>query len=235
MIIFYLKCAHQMVLYNEQQSLKLEIDSERIASLPILQYDHTIHVIKTPEDAEMAIDLLHKESVLGFDTESRPAFKKGESYPISIVQLATQKAAYIFQISLIGSLQPLHSLLSSRDILKIGVAIREDLKRLYSFSPLDLAGFIELTHLSTQLGIQQTGLRNLVGILLEKRICKGSQRSNWSNPTLTQKQLNYAAIDAWVCREIYFNLLERLEQLSISPNCKKISYPSPTKQATKPQ
>lgn len=207
-----------MTFPNSQQTLQLEIAPEVISQLPTLEYNHGIHIIKSLAEAKKAIEVLQKEPILGFDTESRPSFKKGENYPISIVQLATENAAYIFQISLIGSLQPLEPIFCSSEVLKIGIAIREDLRRLYELSPLNLNGFVELTHLSTQLGIKQTGLRNLVAILLGKRICKGPQRSNWSNPVLTQRQLIYAAIDAWACRILYLNILGRLEQLSLLPN-----------------
>jgi len=223
-----------MPFRNTQQALQLEIDPEVVSRLPILEYNHSIHIIKSLKEAEKAIKLLQKEPILGFDTESRPAFKKGENYPISIVQLATEKAAYIFQISLIGSLQPLEPILYSHETLKIGIAIRDDLQRLYDLSPINLNGFVELTHLSTQLGIKQTGLRNLVAILLEKRICKRAQRSNWSNAFLTRKQLIYAAIDAWACREIYLNLLTRLQHHSLTPSHKKITFPF-TKRSSKQQ
>jgi len=184
------------------------ITKEAINKLPIKRYDGLIRLINNDKDTEAAVETLSLESVLGFDTESRPTFHKGESYPPSLVQLAGSKEVYLFQIGQLESLKPLKRLLTNPDVLKVGVAIHDDIKKLQELTPFDPKGFIELSSLTQRCGIINTGLRNLAGIMLNFRVSKGSQVTNWARQQLTKPQIIYAATDAWVSLQIYLRLAE---------------------------
>jgi len=159
-----------------------------------------------------AIRALNIEKVLGFDTETRPAFNKGESYPPSIIQLAASDAVYIFQLGHIHSYGPLAGILSSKKVLKAGIAVNEDINKLGTVFSFEPSGFVELATMATKAGIKHMGLRGLAALLFGFRISKQKQCSRWDTPALSHEQLVYAATDAWICREMYFALLSTLRE-----------------------
>ncbi|MFH0909586.1 MAG: 3'-5' exonuclease [bacterium] len=161
----------------------------------------------TQQDEQAAAEALRSETVLGFDTESRPAFVSGVVHPTALVQLAGSKAVYIFHLNKLDHLESILTLFSDPGVTKAGIALADDLKKLRStYKDFEPAGFVEIGHLSRTAGIKQTGLRSLAGMLLGFRISKREQRSNWGAETLTPSQLRYAATDAWASREIYLKL-----------------------------
>ncbi len=171
-----------------------------------MSYDGQIHVVDSDDLMHAAAQALKDEKVLGFDTETRPAFKVGEAYPPALVQLAASGSVYVFQLRHITSYGPLARIMADKHVLKAGIAVRDDiinLDKLFSFKP---AGFLELAEVSARLGIKNAGLRGLAALLFGFRISKHAKISRWDAPKLTHEQLVYAATDAWICREIYFAL-----------------------------
>ena len=171
-------------------------------------------------DAKMraAVRSLGREKVLGFDTETRPAFKKGESYPSSLLQLAAGDGVYIFQIGRINSHKPLAGILADQNVLKTGIRVSDDIKKLNDVLPFEPSGFIELAGMAAKAGIKNAGIRGLAALLFGFRISKQTQCSRWDAPTLAHAQIVYAATDAWICREIYFALLGILSGKRKFPN-----------------
>jgi ribonuclease D len=186
-----------MALYKNKLS-KTEINS-----LPLRYYNGAIHIIQTAEQAKDACAILIKEKVLGFDTETRPAFKKGQSYLPSLLQLAGTKVVYLFQLSQCGLTDSIIILLSNVNIIKSGVAINQDLTELQQILNFEPAGFVDLGDIARSKGLPHHGLRGLAAYLLKFRISKSGRTSNWSANQLTKKQIKYAATDAWVGRELY--------------------------------
>jgi len=179
---------------------------EQIIAHPLRKYQGRIHVIRRSEEIEPAVGQLEKETVLGFDTETRPTFRAGQSYPPAVLQLAAEQAAYVFQLQHCRLSEALCRLLANPHITKVGVAWDRDvqeLKKLASFTP---AGFVDLGELAQQAGCPHRGLRGLAAQLLGFRVSKRSQTSNWAQATLTRAQIEYAATDAWVARELYQKL-----------------------------
>ncbi len=179
---------------------------EEINDLPLQCWEGPIQVISEPGDVTRAIERLQTEPVLGFDTETRPAFKKGQSYPPALLQLATAEEVFLFQLAPLGLPEGLCDILADPAIVKTGVSLAYDLRELNKISPFDAQGFIDLGHEAKQLGIHNHGLRGLCAVLLGFRISKSSQTSNWSKKNLTPAQMKYAATDAWVGKELYFKL-----------------------------
>lgn len=182
---------------------KKHITKAEINELPIRQYEGVIHLCKTAEKAEAAAAKLLQEKILGFDTETRPAFRKGECYDPSLLQLATNESVYLFQIQLCGLTPTLLKVLSSPDILKVGVALDRDVRELQAMATFEPSGFIELSNYAKQAKIKNLGLRGLTAILFGFRVSKREQVSNWARRDLTESQQTYAATDAWLGRKIY--------------------------------
>lgn len=180
-----------------------KISKAEINELPLIQWEGEIRILNTLEEMQEATEALQSCSHLGFDTETRPTFKKGQYYPPALIQLATEDCVYLFRISKIDTLDPVLPILESEDILKTGVAIKDDVKELRTMQDFEPRGFVEIANITVKLGYENRGLRALAGLLLGGRISKGAQVSNWARDELDQKQIRYAATDAWISREIY--------------------------------
>lgn len=180
-----------------------KISKAEINDLPLIAWEGEIQILETIETMEAAVAELMNESHLGFDTETRPSFKKGEYYPPALIQLATEHCVYLFRISKTESFEPLLPILESSEILKTGVAIKDDVKELRAMDEFTPGGFVEIADITLKLGYENRGLRALAGLLLEGRISKAAQVSNWARAELDDKQIRYAATDAWISREIY--------------------------------
>jgi ribonuclease D len=193
---------------GDQPGSANRLTRDEINACPLVTWDGPIHVIRNQEELPGAIGQLALENLLGFDTETRPAFRKGESYPPSLLQLAGDRAVFIFQLQYLGLPEPLRQLLARPEIVKAGVAPAHDLRELQKLAPFQPAGFVDLGRLAKQAGIQNHGLRGLAAVMLGRRISKGVQTSNWAQANLTRQQLRYAATDAWLGRELYRRLQE---------------------------
>ncbi len=181
------------------------ISREDMANLPIRRYEGEVRLIATAEALALEHDAILRERVLGLDTETRPAFRKGERYAPSLLQLAGDAAAWIFQLQRFDASGFLKSLLEG-PIVKAGVGIGDDLRLLQALFPFEASAVVEVGTLARGRGIEQTGLRNLAGIVLGMRIPKGKRTSNWAAARLTPQQISYAAMDAWVARALYLAL-----------------------------
>ncbi len=188
---------------------KKHISKAEINELPMKAYDGPIHLYNTEAEADAAAAKLLNENLLGFDTETRPAFRKGESYDPSLLQLATADAVYLFQIQRCGLTPNLIKVLSSPNIIKAGVALERDVVELQALAVFDDNGFVELATSAKKARIKNLGLRGLTAILFGFRISKKEQVSNWAREELTQSQKVYAATDAWLGRKIYLAFKEQ--------------------------
>ncbi|MBI1964726.1 MAG: 3'-5' exonuclease domain-containing protein 2 [Betaproteobacteria bacterium] len=179
------------------------ISREDMACLPVRRYEGKVLLVATPRDLEQALADFRQESVVGLDTETRPAFRKGESYLPCLVQAATARATYLFQLRRPEAFPVLAGMLADPRIVKAGVALANDLRPLKLVFPFTEKNTLDLGIAARRRGIGQTGVRNLAGIFLGFRIPKGTRTSNWAAPDLTPQQVTYAATDAWACRELY--------------------------------
>lgn len=185
---------------------------DEINELPLRRWQGPIHLVTDHNQITAAVQQLQKETVLGFDTETRPAFKKGQSFPPALLQLATKKEVFLFQLASLNLPASLRDILADPAIVKTGISISYDLRELKKITPFIEGGFVDLGRQAQQVNIKNHGLRGLCAVLLDFRISKSSQTSNWSRKQLSNAQLRYAATDAWVGRELYF-ALQRLEPL----------------------
>ena len=179
---------------------------EDINILKLRSYQGPIKLVSTLEEMGEALAYLNGDSILGFDTETKPSFKKGITHPPSLLQLAGANNVFLFLLNNLGLPDDLKEILSAKDIVKSGVAVHDDIKELKLVSPFEEAGFVDLGDVAKDLDMKTHGLRNLAANLLGFRISKQARVSNWASEELTHKQIRYAATDAWVSREIYLTM-----------------------------
>ncbi len=179
------------------------MSKDEINGCPIKRWNGRTSVIRNKDDLVTAVDRLAGHNLLGFDTETRPAYTKGESYLPSILQLASNDEVFIFQLKHLGLAKPLREILSDSAIIKAGVSLDFDIRELKKLSPFKASGFRDLGDLARKAGIMNHGLRGLAAVFLGVRISKGAQTSNWAKDVLTPQQIQYAATDAWVGRRLY--------------------------------
>jgi len=182
------------------------IDNDEIVKLPRLSFEGEAFVISTENELREKIKLFSTSSILGFDTESKPSFKKGRNNGIALVQLSDEKTALIIRVKEVGLPNELVAILENEKIVKVGAAIRDDLKGLKSIRNFNPKGFVDLQQIAVNYNIEGQSVRKLAAIVLGVRVSKSQQLSNWEAESLSFAQIDYAATDAWVCREIYLKL-----------------------------
>lgn len=184
------------------------ITKEEIQELQLTAFDKEIHVIDNEKLVGGAVEYLRKQNFLGFDTETKPAFKKGQKNKVALLQLSTSEKAFLFRLNKIRFTNSIRKVLSDSTIVKVGVAIRDDLKTLNEKAPFTPKSFIELQEMVKKYGIQNFSLLKLSAIVLGVRISKSKRLSNWEAEKLNEAQQKYAATDAWIALEIYKKLLD---------------------------
>ncbi len=184
------------------------ITKEELAELPLQAFNGKITVLDYPREVRNVVQFLKKQPVLGFDTETRPNFKKGQKHQVALLQLATKDSAFLFRLNKMGLPEEVVEILNSPKIKKVGVAIKDDVIALQGIQKFQADGFVDIQNLVRELEIEHLGLKNLAGLLLGFRISKAQQTSNWEADKLTEAQQLYAATDAWVSLEIYHKICE---------------------------
>ncbi|MBU0765037.1 MAG: 3'-5' exonuclease domain-containing protein 2 [Bacteroidetes bacterium] len=179
------------------------ISREELCKLPLAGYEGKIVLINERDALNHYIPEICESSVLGFDTETKPVFRKHITHSVALLQLASGTSVYLIRLNRTGIPSSLVGLLEDEKILKVGAAIRDDIRKLRSCRSFVPGGFVDIQKFVKQFGIEAEGLRKITAIVLKFRISKSQQLSNWEDNKLTPAQQRYAATDAWVCREIY--------------------------------
>lgn len=211
------------------------ISNDQTAELPSAHFDGRIVIVENESQALEACRDLAAQPIIGFDTETRPSFKAGVSYKVSLLQLSTPERCYLIRLCRTKLHPAILKILSNPSIKKIGADVAGDIRSLHALRNFKERGFIDLQQMASYWGIEEKSLRKMSALVLGKRVSKAQRLSNWEASTLTPQQQMYAATDAWVCIKIY-------EQLMATPPIKElpkfeISYnePSEPKPAKKPQ
>lgn len=184
------------------------IDNEDILKLPKISFQGEIIVVHNEKQLKESFPLLQKSSVIGFDTETKPSFRKGLSNGVALLQLSSADVALIIRLKTTGVPGVLKRFFEDEKVIKVGAAIRDDIRSILKIKRFNPKGFIDLQHLAKEMGIESQSVRKLAAIVLNSRVSKNQQLSNWEADRLSDAQLVYAATDAWVCREIYLKLIE---------------------------
>ena len=187
---------------------KVTITKDQIASLEKVEFQGVIHVIDSTAKAKMALTYLNKCDRLGFDTETRPSFRRGVYHNVALMQISSLDECFLFRLNIIGMPDALKDLLENENIMKVGLSLKDDFGMINKLATANPHGFVDLQKLVPQYGISDASLQRIYAIIFDKRISKSQRLTNWEAETLTPAQQSYAAIDAWSCLEIY-NYLEK--------------------------
>ncbi len=187
----------------------IKISKEEVALMPLVSFDKKIIVIDTLAEVSQAVAYLKSHSVIGFDTETKPAFKKGQKNKVALIQLATTDYCFLFRLNIIGFPEELADLLCDKKTLKIGLSIKDDYMTMRRMAKFDPSGFVELQSFVKNYSIAEASLQKIYAIIFGEKISKSQRLSNWETETLSEGQKRYAAIDAWACLMIYNFLISR--------------------------
>lgn len=181
----------------------LTISKETVSELPIETFNGEIIIIDKAEDVATAIDDLSKHTKIGFDTETRPAFKKGQYNKVALIQLSTMDTCYLFRLNKIGYPDEIDKIICNDNIIKIGLSLRDDFAAMNRRSEMTPVNFVDLQPFVDNYGIDDNSLQRIYAIIFGKKITKRQRVSNWEADKLSEAQKNYAALDAWACLKIY--------------------------------
>ena len=184
-------------------AVMISISKDRINELPVEEYEGNTIVINYPRDVDKAINYLLTQSVVGFDTETRPSFKKGRMHKVCLLQIATHDECFLFRINKTGLTESIRRFFENENVLKVGLSIQDDFRALHKLAEFEPASYIDLQSFVKKFDIIDNSLQKIYAILFEKRISKGQRLTNWEAETLTESQCAYASLDAKACLDIY--------------------------------
>lgn len=186
------------------------ITPEELENLPLASFPGEIIVIERPGVQLLkAVAYLKRQNIIGFDTETRPVFSPNQPHNgVALLQLSGADKAYLFRINKMGMRKIVCNILSDPDILKIGAATHDDVRGLQKKHKFEAKGFVDLQKEVEHWGIKDKSVKKMAGIIMNCRISKAQQLSNWEADVLSESQKKYAATDAWICREMYIRLLK---------------------------
>ncbi len=184
------------------------VDKDKIKDLPPIHFKGEILVVCSDEDEQEAVEYLRRQKEIGFDTETKPSFKKGRpnSNEVALLQLSTDDRAFLFRLNERPLSRQLIEILSSEDIIKAGAAVHDDIKALQQLHGFTAGGFVDIQDMSEEAGLEIKSLRKLTAMLFHMRLSKSQRLSNWEANRLTEPQIVYAATDAWISLKIYHSI-----------------------------
>lgn len=185
-----------------------KISNEELKLLPTAICGGDIYVLSSSDSQDDAAAYLSSCSVLGFDTETRPSFKKGVVNPVALLQLSGVDKTYLFRLDRMKLSNKIIKILRSKSIIKVGVDIKDDIKKIQDMVAFKPGNFVDLQKMVGSYNIEEMSLRKMSGIVLGTKVSKAQRLSNWSASRLTPHQIKYAATDSWISREIYMALKE---------------------------
>ena len=189
-----------------------KFDKDAISSLERVCFQGRIEVIQSTFEADRAVDFLLSQPIIGFDTETKPNFQRGQSSMVALLQVSAQNVCFLFRLNVLGLTDSIKRLLSDEgETIKVGLSWHDDICGLLKRGFFHPGKFIDIQHIAKEMGIQDQSLQKLYANLLGRRVSKSQQLSNWEAPSLTDAQKNYAATDAWACIQLYEEMM-RLRQ-----------------------
>lgn len=187
-------------------SFSISISKEQLSELPTVEFHGAITVVETMPEAIVALDFLRSQRAVGFDTETKPNFRKGQCNTVSLIQLSTLDHSYLFRLNKLGFCDELRTFMECDTIVKVGLSLKDDFHMLHKLADFEPRNFVELQNVVKSFHITDSSLQKIYGILFNGRISKSQRLSNWEASRLSEGQMSYASIDAWACLRIYNHL-----------------------------
>lgn len=186
-----------------------KFDKHTIGDLPRIIFPGRIITITTKGETEKAVNYLLDSDILGVDTETRPAFKKGQHFKVALLQVSNRTTCFLFRLNLTGITPAIIRLLEDMTVPKIGLSWHDDLLMLHKRAEFTPGWFIDLQKTVGEIGIEDLSLQKLYANIFHMKISKAQRLSNWEADILKDQQKLYAATDAWTC----INLFEEINRL----------------------
>lgn len=187
------------------------LDKEYIKDLPLVSFPGKIITVNSEREADKAVPFLLSKDILGVDTETRPSFKKGQQHKVSLLQVATEDVCFLFRLNYIGMVTSVISLLSNTDVPMVGLSWHDDLAALQKRMEFKPGLFIDIHDIIGDIGIEDKSLQKLYANIFKQKISKRQRLTNWDADVLSDKQMSYAATDAWACVRLYKEILKLKE------------------------
>lgn len=187
------------------------LDKEYIKDLPLVSFPGKIITVNSEREADKAVPFLLSKDILGVDTETRPSFKKGQQHKVSLLQVATEDVCFLFRLNYIGMVTSVISLLSNTDVPMVGLSWHDDLAALQKRMEFKPGLFIDIQDIIGDIGIEDKSLQKLYANIFKQKISKRQRLTNWDADVLSDKQMSYAATDAWACVRLYKEILKLKE------------------------
>ena len=194
-------------MFGMKKTIYNKVDKATINALPLVEYPHKINVILNEYEAERAVEYLLTCDILGVDTETKPAFRRGQNHKVALLQVATRDQCFLFRLNHLGMPQSLIKLLSNRMVPMVGLSWHDDIISLHRRAEFTPGWFIDIQDIIGNLGIEDKSLQKLYANLFGEKISKRQRLTNWEADVLTDKQKEYAAIDAWACINLYDEIM----------------------------
>lgn len=188
-------------------SFSISISKEQLSTLPTVEFPGAITVIETLPDALAALRYLRTQKAVGFDTETKPTFRKGQTNTVALIQISTLDHSFLFRLNKLGFFTELREFMECEEVMKVGLSLKDDFHVLHKIAEFEPRNFIDLQSIVKSFHISDSSLQKIYGILFNGRISKSQRLSNWEATQLTSGQMAYASIDAWACLRIYYYLL----------------------------
>ncbi len=185
----------------------LEISKQQIATLPTAVFPGRSILIENAADARSALAYLRRQKILGFDTETRPSFKKGANHSVALLQLSTQDECFLLRINKLGLTDQMIALFEDEAVMKVGLSIKDDIHSMSKVHEIHPANVVELQTFVKSYDIADNSLQKVYAIIFNERISKGQRLTNWEADHLTEAQQAYASLDAYACLRIYNHLI----------------------------
>jgi len=189
--------------------IKASVDKKAITVMPSVSFQGRIVVVISESECDKAVAFLSTQKIVGIDTETRPSFSKGKSYKVSLIQVSTEDTCFLFRLNYIGFPDSLRGFLENEKILKVGLSLKDDFNAMHKRTSLAPHGFIELQKYMKEFGVTDMSLQKIYALLFGEKISKNQRLTNWEADVLSDKQKQYASIDAWACLRIYRYVEER--------------------------
>lgn len=191
--------------------IRRAIEKEELKELPKAAFPGRIYVIDSESQTDKAVEFLLSQKIIGFDSETRPSFVKGQSHKVALLQFSCQDSCFLFRLNRTGLTASLVKLLESPAVIKVGLSLKDDFMMMHKRAPFTQQNFIELQDYVKEFGILDKSLQKIYAILFGEKISKSQRLTNWEIDVLSDAQKIYAATDAWACLQIY-QLLEELKR-----------------------
>lgn len=189
-----------------KKTIYSKFDKAKIAALPRVLFGGRIVVVVSEYEADKAVSYLLSQPILGVDTETRPAFKKGSQYKVALLQVSSHDICFLFRLNHIGITPSIKRLLEDKSVMKVGLSLHDDIMSLHKLAEFDPGLFLDLQKHVSEIGVGDLSLQKLYANLLGGKISKAQRLTNWEADVLTDKQKDYAATDAWACIMLYEEL-----------------------------